>query len=146
MIVLLDATPATVPDGLLAGVALIITAIGGVLTVLVNAWLKRLEAGQRRAQRVTDEIRDQVSNTHTTNLRVDIDGITSKLDLALHELRTQGREIGRIHDTLAADNARITALDQRVTGIKTATDHILHDHSLRIHEVETKQPDWRDNP
>lgn len=144
MTVLLDAAPAIVPDGFLAGVALIITAFGGVLTVLVNAWLKRLEAGQRRAQRVTDEIRDQVSNTHSTNLRVDIDKIAGKLDTVLREQRTQGRELGRVHERLDHHDARVTALDQRMTAHKQGVDHALHDHSTRLHDLE--KPDWRDNP
>lgn len=151
--------PALSPEswGMIAGMALTVGA--GVVLGIRKGWQVIIPI-LKSTNKATAEIREQVANTHATNLRVDMDvitDITSRIERKADDLTvTLGHvhdivsrhdvELKRVNDHIAAQGARVTALDQRVTNVKAATDQVLHDHSVRIHEVETKQHDWRDNP
>ena len=148
----LDAAPALSPEswGVIAGMALTVGA--GVILGIRKGWQVIIPI-LRSTNKATAEIREQVANTHTTNLRVDIDDISGKIDDLtvtlghVHDIVSRHDiELKRVNDHVAAQDARVTALDQRMTAHKQGVDHTLHDHSVRLHEVEAEQRDWRDNP
>lgn len=153
----LDAAPALSPEswGVIAGMALTVGA--GVILGIRKGW-KVIIPILKSTNKATAEIREQVSNTHATNLRVDMDAITditSRIerkadDLAVtlghvHDIVSRHDvELKRINDHVTAQDARVTALDQRMTTHRQGVDHALHDLSIRLHDLE--RPDWRDNP
>ncbi|MDO5066205.1 MAG: DUF2746 domain-containing protein [Propionibacteriaceae bacterium] len=146
----LDAAPALSPEswGVIAGMALTVGA--GVILGIRKGWQVIIPI-LRSTNKATAEIREQVANTHSTNLRSDMDEISGKLDgLAttlghVHDIVSRhDTELKRVNDHVSAQDARVTALDQRMTAHKQGVDHALHDHSTRLHDLE--KPDWRDNP
>ena len=117
-------------SALLAAIATVLTALTGlIIAVFVQARRARTEADDARADRVKTqavlgEVKEQVANTHPTNLRDDIDNLTAlierlsvsqadmkavvhRLDLTTEAIRGEARDerarVGRIeseaHDT-----------------------------------------------
>ncbi|RRD03237.1 DUF2746 domain-containing protein [Arachnia propionica] len=152
MSVLLE-TPVLTPEswGVIAGMALTVGA--GVILGIRKGWAAILPI-LRSTSKATAEIKEQVANTHTTNLRVDMDVITAitsrieeKADRLLEISERHDVEFKHVNSRLDGHDARFTAADQRITNVKAAVDHALHDHSMRLHEVEAeRRTDWKDNP
>ena len=149
----LETAPVPSPEswGVIAGMALTVGA--GVILGIRKGWTVIIPI-LKSTNKVAAEIKEQVANTHTTNLRVDMDVITDitsriegKADQLLEISKRHDVELKRINDHVAAQDARLTATDQRITNVKAAVDHALHDHSMRLHEVEAeRRTDWKDNP
>ena len=73
-------------SALLAAIATVLTALTGlVIAVFVQARRARTEADDAKADRVKTqavlgEVKEQVANTHPTNLRDDIDNLTALVE------------------------------------------------------------------
>lgn len=113
----------------------LVTAGGTVGVALLGI---AAEFMRRQAKAITEvaghaqEARDQVANTHSTNLRDDLDSVMYRLDRVLdgqarHEesLREQGREISELRSDIAHERTERLAvakrLDQHVSTVASAT-------------------------
>ena len=100
----------------------IIGVIGGIITVIVQ---QRRQRKHTTAQAKTLEIvRDQVQNSHGTNLRNDI-------DVVLSELRGLRKDVGRLDDRDLERGRDMRDLRQAVTEIdKKLDDHLDYSRTL----------------
>ncbi|MEU5902152.1 DUF2746 domain-containing protein [Streptomyces venezuelae] len=100
--------------------AALISAAGTVAVALIGALVELL----RRQHRVMGEVRDQVSNTHTTNLRDDVDRVITGLGQVLEGQAQHSREMAGIRDDLAHERAERLAVAERLDRHVSATsDH-----------------------
>ena len=101
-------------SALLAAIATVLTGLTGlIIAVFVQARRAKTEADDAKADRmktqaVLGEVKEQVANTHPTNLRDDIDNLTALIErLTTEAIRGEARDerarVGRIeaeaHDT-----------------------------------------------
>ncbi|WP_327292434.1 DUF2746 domain-containing protein [Streptomyces sp. NBC_01198] len=111
----------------------IITAGGVVGTAalgLLAEMLRRNTAALAEVREHTQEARDQVANTHTTNLRDDLDRVIDGLDRVLegqarHDeaLNQHGRDIGGLREEVAHERRERLALAERLD------DHVVSSRS-----------------
>ena len=103
----------------------VIIAVVGIFTVIA-------QRDRRKSRKSLQTIEEQVANDHTSNLRVDIDRIESKLDQIVSKVDaladTQTRHL------VAADEAE-TAQDRRTQQIVERVS----DLSTRVRRIETRQ-------
>lgn len=135
--------------------AVLLTAVTGVLTVLLvqargaraearhrDAETKRLLAGIKRDTAATDA---QVSNTHGTNLRDDLDGVgggvaalTDRLTTVAHQQQIMSAEVGRLSEQLTGIHSDL----REVRGLTLQTrqnSHETHDDIYdRLRAVENR--------
>ncbi|AXC38492.1 hypothetical protein SEA_RUBEELU_29 [Mycobacterium phage Rubeelu] len=91
--------------------AAIIAAIGTIVLSIITVRGQR--AGQDRARKIdakTDEIHEQVVNTHETNLRADFDELR---DLVTDGFRRVERDIGGIREEIRTERKERIAGDRR---------------------------------
>ncbi|AGI12976.1 hypothetical protein PBI_BUTTERS_29 [Mycobacterium phage Butters] len=91
--------------------AAIIAAIGTIVLSIITVRGQR--AGQDRARKIdakTDEIHEQVVNTHDTNLRADFDELR---DLVTDGFRRVERDIGGIREEIRTERKERIAGDRR---------------------------------
>ncbi|PZR55213.1 hypothetical protein DNL40_02260 [Xylanimonas oleitrophica] len=150
----LEAAAGLVQDNssLLAALGTVLGTAAMVALAYAGRWLKqRLDelAGQTRV------VRDHVANTHSTNLRDDLDGVGAKVDAVLAGLdtvqrdiaglrsadRQRGRElegvredIRRVQGTVEGARQQATAASSRVRGLED---------TLEQHLVEARARDER---
>ncbi|NWF28256.1 DUF2746 domain-containing protein [Streptomyces sp. PKU-EA00015] len=92
-------------------------AFMGVLVELVRRQGTALAEVREHAQ----EARDQVSNTHTTNLRDDLDQVISGLDQVLEGQAEHSRDIRELRTELSHERSERLAVAERLdTHISTA--------------------------
>lgn len=84
------------------------TALAGVVVALINRPVrKKLDAAEKKLGAVAAdarEARDQTANTHTTNLREDLDEKFAEVLTAVSEVKDVQREHGRDIGGLRADH------------------------------------------
>ncbi|MEU0739267.1 DUF2746 domain-containing protein [Streptomyces sp. NPDC006134] len=91
-------------------VAALISAAGAVAVALVGAVAELL----RRQHRVMGEVREQVSNTHQTNLRDDLDRVIAGLDRVLAGQTEHSRDIAALRADLSHERVERLAVAERL--------------------------------
>ncbi|AVO22508.1 hypothetical protein PBI_PAEDORE_25 [Streptomyces phage Paedore] len=104
----------------------LVTAGGTVAVTLIGTLVELLRRQNNAINEVREnaqEARDQVANTHSTNLRDDLDRVIDGLEAVLagqarHDeaLRQHGREIGGLRTDLAHERAERLAVAERLDG------------------------------
>ncbi|MGW3336216.1 DUF2746 domain-containing protein [Streptomyces sp. NPDC001009] len=101
------------PDVQVAAVSaggMITVALVGVLVELV----RRQGTALAEVREHTQEARDQVANTHTTNLRDDLDRVISGLDRVLVGQARHSRDIRDLRADLSHERAERLAVAERL--------------------------------
>ena len=111
-------------SALLAAIATVLTALTGlIVAVFVQARRARTEADDAKADRVKTqavlgEVKEQVANTHPTNLRDDIDNLTALIERLSRSQSDMKAVVHRVETTTEAirgenrdDRARVGRLE-----------------------------------
>lgn len=93
---------------------IVVAAIAGVALVISSRESKR----GKRMERHTAEIHEQVRNSHTTNLRDDVDSVTRRLDRISADIGDVKHQTRATSDKVDAVQHKVDQLDQRLS------DHI----------------------
>ncbi|MFE9254027.1 DUF2746 domain-containing protein [Streptomyces sp. NPDC006879] len=109
----------------------LITAGGTVLVTLLGIaaeFLRRQTRALNEVREHTQEARDQVSNTHSTNLRDDLDSVMYRIDRVLagqerHDeaLRAQAEDIAGLRSDIAHERRERLAVSERLDDHMAAT-------------------------
>ena len=129
-------------SALLAAIATVLTALTGlIIAVFVQARRARTEADDAKADRVKTqavlgEVKEQVANTHPTNLRDDIDNLTALIERLSRSQSDMKAVVHRVETT--AEAIRGEARDDRArVGRLEAEAHDTHTDLYRL-DRETK--------
>ena len=132
-------------SALLAAIATVLTALTGlIIAVFVQARRARTEADDAKADRVRTqavlgEVKEQVANTHQTNLRDDIDNLTALIERLSRSQSDMKAVVHRLDSTTEA--IRGEARDERArVGRIEAEAHDTHSDLYRlIREIEKEK-------
>ena len=132
-------------SALLAAIATVLTALTGlVIAVFVQARRARTEADDAKADRVKTqavlgEVKEQVANTHPTNLRDDIDNLTTLVERLSVSQSDMKAVVHRLDSTTEA--IRGEARDERArVGRIEAEAHDTHSDLYRlIRDIKKEQ-------
>ncbi|MGW1040050.1 DUF2746 domain-containing protein [Streptomyces sp. NPDC002547] len=93
------------------GVQVALVTTGGTIAVTLLGFAADF---LRRHHRVMTEVRDQVANTHSTNLRDDLDAVGFAIDrvIALQELTA--RDLAGLRDDLTLERRERLAVTERL--------------------------------
>ena len=129
-------------SALLTAIATVLTALTGlIIAVFVQARRARTEADDAKADRVKTqavlgEVKEQVANTHPTNLRDDIDNLTALIERVSRSQSDMKAVVHRVEAT--AEAIRGEARDDRArVGRLEAEAHDTHTDLYRL-DRETK--------
>ena len=129
-------------SALLASIATVLTALTGlIIAVFVQARRAKTEADDAKADRVKTqavlgEVKEQVANTHPTNLRDDIDNLTALIERLSVSQSDMKAVVHRVEAT--AEAIRGEARDDRArVGRLEAEAHDTHTDLYRL-DRETK--------
>ena len=124
-------------SALLAAIATVLTALTGlIIAVFVQARRAGTEADdakadRKRTQAVLCEVKEQVANTHPTNLRDDIDNLTALIERLSHSQSDMKAVVHRVEAT--AEAIRGEARDDRSrVGRIEAEAHDTHNDLYRL--------------
>ena len=124
-------------SALLAAIATVLTALTGlIIAVFVQARRARTEADDAKADRmktqaVLGEVKEQVANTHPTNLRDDIDNLTALIERLSVSQSDMKAVVHRLDSTTEA--IRGEARDERArVGRIEAEAHDTHSDLYRL--------------
>ena len=132
-------------SALLAAIATVLTALTGlIIAVFVQARRARTEADDAKADRmktqaVLGEVKEQVANTHPTNLRDDIDNLTALIERLSVSQSDMKAVVHRLDSTTEA--IRGEARDERArVGRIEAEAHDTHSDLYRlIRDIKKEQ-------
>ena len=132
-------------SALLAAIATVLTALTGlIIAVFVQARRARTEADDAKADRmktqaVLGEVKEQVANTHQTNLRDDIDNLTALVERLSVSQSDMKAVVHRLDSTTEA--IRGEARDERArVGRIEAEAHDTHSDLYRlIRDIKKEQ-------
>ena len=132
-------------SALLAAIATVLTALTGlIIAVFVQARRAKTEADaakadRKRTQAVLGEVKEQVANTHPTNLLDDIDNLTALIERLSHSQSDMKAVVHRLDSTTEA--IRGEARDERArVGRIEAEAHDTHSDLYRlIRDIEKKK-------
>ena len=132
-------------SALLAAIAAVLTALTGlIVAVFVQARRARTEADDAKADRmktqaVLGEVKEQVANTHPTNLRDDIDNLTALIERLSVSQSDMKAVVHRLDSTTEA--IRGEARDERArVGRIEAEAHDTHSDLYRlIRDIKKEQ-------
>ena len=132
-------------SALLAAIATVLTALTGlIIAVFVQARRARTEADDAKADRmktqaVLGEVKEQVANTHQTNLRDDIDNLTALVERLSVSQSDMKAVVHRLDSTTEA--IRGEARDERArVGRIEAEAHDTHSDLYRLIRDIKKEP------
>ena len=132
-------------SALLAAIATVLTALTGlIVAVFVQARRARTEADDAKADRmktqaVLGEVKEQVANTHQTNLRDDIDNLTALVERLSVSQSDMKAVVHRLDSTTEA--IRGEARDERArVGRIEAEAHDTHSDLYRLIRDIKKEP------
>ena len=135
-------------SALLAAIATVLTALTGlIIAVFVQARRARAEADDAKADRVKTqavlgEVKEQVANTHPTNLRDDIDNLTALIERLSVSQSDMKAVVHRLDSTTEA--IRGEARDERArVGRIEAEAHDTHSDLYRLIRDIKKEQRWR---
>lgn len=124
-------------SALLAAIATVLTAMTGlIIAVFVQARRAKTEADdakadRKRTQAVLGEVKEQVANTHPTNLRDDIDNLTALIERLSVSQSDMKAVVHRLEAT--AEAIRGEARDERArVGRIEAEAHDTHSDLYRL--------------
>lgn len=124
-------------SALLAAIATVLTAMTGlIIAVFVQARRAKTEADdakadRKRTQAVLGEVKEQVANTHPTNLRDDIDNLTALIERLSVSQSDMKAVVHRLDSTTEA--IRGEARDERArVGRIEAEAHDTHSDLYRL--------------
>ena len=129
-------------SALLAAIATVLTALTGlIIAVFVQARRARTEADDAKADRmktqaVLGEVKEQVANTHPTNLRDDIDNLTALIERLSRSQADMKAVVHRLDSTTEAIRGE-TRDDRARVGRLEAEAHDTHTDLYRL-DRETK--------
>lgn len=72
--------PESIPTGLHPLLYVLLVIVGMVAVPMGGVWVAKINSRQKGHGKVLEEVRDQVSNDHSSNMRDDIDRIDGKVD------------------------------------------------------------------
>ena len=132
-------------SAILTAIATVLTALTGlIIAVFVQARRAKTEADaaqadRKRTQAVLGEVKEQVANTHPTNLRDDIDNLTALIERLSVSQSDMKAVVHRLDSTTEA--IRGEARDERArVGRIEAEAHDTHNDLYRlIREIEKKK-------
>ena len=132
-------------SALLAAIATVLTGLTGlIIAVFVQARRAKTEADAAKADRVKTqsvlgEVKEQVANTHPTNLRDDIDNLTALIERLSHSQADMKAVVNRVETTTEA--IRGEARDDRArVGRIEAEAHDTHSDLYRlIRDIKKEQ-------
>jgi hypothetical protein len=100
----------------------LVTAGGTVMVAVVGVFAELI----RRQTNTLSEVRDQVSNTHDTNLRDDLDSVMFRIDRVIDNQDRHGealdrhsRDLGSLRDEIAHERRERLSVEERLD------DHIV---------------------
>ncbi|MFF8845490.1 DUF2746 domain-containing protein [Streptomyces sp. NPDC015127] len=100
----------------------LVTAGGTVVVAVIGVFAELL----RRQTATLSEVRDQVSNTHDTNLRDDLDSVMHRLDRVIDNqtrqneaLERHGRDLTSLREEIAHERRERLSVEERLD------DHIV---------------------
>ena len=132
-------------SALLAAIATVLTALTGlIIAVFVQARRAKTEADDAKADRmktqaVLGEVKEQVANTHQTNLRDDIDNLTALVERLSVSQSDMKAVVHRLDSTTEA--IRGEARDERArVGRIEAEAHDTHSDLYRLIRDIKKEP------
>ena len=124
-------------SAILTAVAAVLTALTGlIIAVFVQARRAKTEADaakadRKRTQAVLGEVKEQVANTHPTNLRDDIDNLTALIERLSRSQSDMKAVVHRLDSTTEA--IRGEARDERArVGRIEAEAHDTHNDLYRL--------------
>lgn len=124
-------------SALLVAIATVLTALTGlIIAVFVQARRAKTEADdakadRKRTQAVLGEVKEQVANTHPTNLRDDIDNLTALIERVSRSQSDMKAVVHRLDSTTEA--IRGEARDERArVGRIEAEAHDTHNDLYRL--------------
>lgn len=88
----------------------VVTTGGMVIVALVGVAIEIL----RRQSSALEEVRDQVSNTHDTNLRDDLDRVITGLDTVLDRQADHATEIGILRTEVRHERLERLSVSERL--------------------------------
>lgn len=88
----------------------LVSAGGAVLVALVGVVVELL----RRQAGTLSEVRDQVANTHSTNLRDDLDSVMHRIDRVIDAQEAHGRELAALRQDIAHERRERLAVAERL--------------------------------
>ncbi|MER5851028.1 DUF2746 domain-containing protein [Streptomyces sp. NPDC002012] len=100
-----------------AAQAALFSAAGTVLVALVGVLVelvRRQGTALNEVREHTQEARDQVANTHSTNLRDDLDRVISGLDRVLNGQAEHSRDIRELRTELSHERIERLAVSERL--------------------------------
>ncbi|MEU8327301.1 DUF2746 domain-containing protein [Micromonospora sp. NPDC048839] len=103
--------------------AAIVTACGTVSVALIGVVVELLRRQHKRLGEVKAHAaaaRDQVQNSHTTNLRDDIDRVLAGLDQVIETQRQHGKDIGGLREELRTERIERIDVERRLDNHLTA--------------------------
>ena len=124
-------------SALLAAIATVLTALTGlIIAVFVQARRARTEADDAKADRVKTqavlgEVKEQVANTHPTNLRDDIDNLTALIERLSVSQSDMKAVVHRLDSTTEAIRGEVRDERARVGRIE-AEAHDTHSDLYRL--------------
>ncbi|WP_301119751.1 DUF2746 domain-containing protein [Mycolicibacterium fortuitum] len=117
----IEQLPETLPDNLFGLVAVLgpvmITAVGGVLVAKVSAQhreAKETAATVKDTAQTVETVREQVQNSHDTNMRDDIDELKDAVVWLRNNVAT-AESVSLLHRDQQLDRERLNAIEETVT-------------------------------
>jgi hypothetical protein len=94
----------------------IVTGVFGLLALVVGELLRRNHKALGEVREHAMAARDQVQNTHKTNLRDDMDRMHEDVRQVLEVVRSHGYELGHLRRDLQQERVERSALSERLDG------------------------------
>lgn len=108
----------------------LVGVFGTVLTIInikLKSRLKSVESKLEHTKIIAKDTRDQVHNTHSTNLRDDVDSISDKVD--------------RVSDMVNKIAGDVTYVRADMQNLRESADHVHLDHAARLRANESRLVD-----
>mgnify|MGYP003586363078 CR=1 FL=1 len=104
----------------------LITALGGVVIALIGGiHLIRQKRQDKHVNTTLGAVKEQVTNEHDSNLRHDIDDVTTLVGSAMVLLETVNKTVLSLHTTVNNMDQRIIESDKRTMNVSAQlTDHL----------------------
>ncbi|WP_432006296.1 DUF2746 domain-containing protein [Streptomyces parvus] len=90
------------------------SALGVALVGVLVELVRRQGAALSAVAENTQETRDHVANTHTTNLRDDIDSLMHRLDRVIDAQEVHGRELSGLRQDMTHERRERLAVAERL--------------------------------
>lgn len=96
------------------GVIISLITTGGAVLIALLEFMRRQHKAIGEVRETASITREQVQNSHTTNLRDDIDRVLTGIDMLHENSRQHGYELGHLRRDLQQERIERQALSERV--------------------------------